>query len=122
MKIKGVPDQEILSHVETYPDVSHPLFTKNMHNKRRALYVSELCLTRIAGITDGESAAILQSTFDLAFQRNNAYVHRWSIGDVLIWDNSSLMHRGALTGSRDPRIMHRTTTIFDRSFFGDHFY
>jgi alpha-ketoglutarate-dependent taurine dioxygenase len=39
--------------------------------------------------------------------------HHWQVGDLVVWDNTGLLHR-ALPYSRDSRrLMHRTTLVGD---------
>jgi taurine dioxygenase len=36
------------------------------------------------------------------------YAHRWRVGDLVVWDNRSTMHRRDPFDSAARRIMHRT--------------
>ena len=57
-----------------------------------------------------ESKAVLDYLF-LHMQRpEHAYRHRWAEGDLLIWDNRSVMHHAAADYT-DRRVMHRISVI-----------
>ena len=45
-----------------------------------------------------------------ATQEKYQYRHQWRLGDLVMWDNRAVLHRGrAWDESRYKRIMHRTT-------------
>jgi alpha-ketoglutarate-dependent 2,4-dichlorophenoxyacetate dioxygenase len=37
------------------------------------------------------------------------HTHRWAVGDAVLWDNRSVLHRGRPWPAGEPRIMKRTT-------------
>ena len=77
---------------------------------RRALNVSPTYTRFIEGLPLGESKAILDYLY-LHMQRpEHAYRHRWAHGDLLIWDNRSVMHHAAADYT-DRRVMHRISVI-----------
>jgi alpha-ketoglutarate-dependent 2,4-dichlorophenoxyacetate dioxygenase len=39
------------------------------------------------------------------------YSHQWRIGDLVIWDNRSTMHRGRPHDDGHPRDLRRATTL-----------
>ncbi len=64
----------------------------------------------IEGWDEAESRALIERLVGFATQARFVYSHRWSPGDVLVWDNRAVMHRAtpfAATGER--RRMVRTT-------------
>jgi alpha-ketoglutarate-dependent 2,4-dichlorophenoxyacetate dioxygenase len=42
---------------------------------------------------EAEGQALLQELMDFATQPQFVYVHRWQVGDLVIWDNRCTMHR-----------------------------
>jgi alpha-ketoglutarate-dependent 2,4-dichlorophenoxyacetate dioxygenase len=64
----------------------------------------------IEGWDEAESRALIERLVGFAGEARFVYSHRWSPGDVLVWDNRAVMHRAtpfAATGER--RRMVRTT-------------
>ena len=60
-------------------------------------------------------SALFGELMTFACQDRFAYYHRWSVGDVLVWDNRSSMHRVCeYDDSATRRLMHRTTIKGDR--------
>jgi alpha-ketoglutarate-dependent taurine dioxygenase len=37
--------------------------------------------------------------------------HRWRRGDLVIWDNTGVLHRALPYGAASRRLMHRTTLV-----------
>jgi len=88
----------------------HPVVSVHPVNGRRALNVSPTYTRFIEGLPSGESKAILDYLY-LHMQRpEHAYRHRWADGDLLIWDNRSVMHHAAADYT-DRRVMHRISVI-----------
>ena len=59
---------------------------------RRALFVNPHFTTGFDGMTEAESAPILNHLYDVATKPENIYRHRWRAGDVVMWDNRCTMH------------------------------
>jgi alpha-ketoglutarate-dependent 2,4-dichlorophenoxyacetate dioxygenase len=51
----------------------------------------------------------LQELLEHATQRENIYVHQWEVGDLVIWDNRSTLHRGRRYDIAERRELRRTT-------------
>ena len=94
---------------ERFPDVRHPLIRIHPITGRRALYLNQLCVSRIDGLDEDGSARQLTELYEYALAIP-MYVHTWQPGDLLLWDNPSLMHRGTPTPEGQVRVLHRTTT------------
>jgi taurine dioxygenase len=95
---------------EMFPPVVHPLVRQHPVTGRNSLYLNELCLTGIEEFEPAAGAALLRKLYDYTLDSRFVYQHRWSPGDVLVWDNTSLLHRRASGGySGGKRVMHRTT-------------
>lgn len=59
----------------------------------------------IPGLSDAESETLLNTLAEHATQPRFCYVHEWSAGDVVVWDNRSLMHRAFPWDLNVPREM-----------------
>ena len=79
---------------------------------RKSLYLSSH-----AGLIDGlsipEARLLLRDLMDHATQKKFVYVHKWSEGDLVIWDNRQTMHRARPFPHNEPRDMRRTTIVGD---------
>jgi alpha-ketoglutarate-dependent taurine dioxygenase len=58
--------------------------------------------------TPEESRYILTRLRDWATQRQFVYQHKWTLGDLVIWDNTGTMHRALPYPADSGRLMRRT--------------
>jgi alpha-ketoglutarate-dependent 2,4-dichlorophenoxyacetate dioxygenase len=101
-----------------FAPVSRPLLRTIPESGRRALYLASH-IGRIRGMSDDEAEALLRELTEHATQRCFVYMHRWRVGDLVMWDNRCTMHRGtAFDDLRWPRDMHRATTSDRADAFG----
>jgi taurine dioxygenase len=90
------------------PGAWHPAILRHPGNGRATLYLGRRRNSYVEGYSRAESDALLEALWAHATQRQFIYEHVWKLGDLVMWDNRSTMHR------RDPfegsarRIMHRT--------------
>lgn len=93
------------------PDpVEHPIARTHPGSGRKALFVNPYFTQHIAGLTAEESRPLLDPVYALATRPENTFRHRWSVGDLLLWDNRCAMHYAILDyDDTVPRLMHRTT-------------
>jgi taurine dioxygenase len=96
------------------PPVLHPLVHTHPVTGRKALYLDSTTTIGIDGMDDASGSALLDEIYRFATRPEFVYRHDWQVGDVVMWDNSSTMHR------RDPfdpaarRLMKRTTIFLSR--------
>jgi alpha-ketoglutarate-dependent taurine dioxygenase len=69
----------------------HPLVWT--HRSGRKSLVLGHSSEAVVGMDEAESRALLDRLLDQATQPHNVYVHEWRMGDVLIWDNTGVVHR-----------------------------
>ncbi len=62
---------------------------------------------------EGEGMALLGELAAHATQDCFVYAHKWSVGDVVFWDNRVTMHKATEYDNQYPRRMHRTTVQGD---------
>jgi len=103
-----IPAERALKEASNYPDVVHPLIRIHPVTGRRALFLSELCLSSIFEMGKEESNILLHELYSHALRKEFIYKHKWQMGDLLIWDNASLMHRAVDIPQEYPRVLHRT--------------
>lgn len=98
---------------EKTPDVSHPMVRTHPYTGRKALYICPGMTTRIVGMPEDESDALLRELFDWCTRPEFVYTHEWREGDALLWDNACTMHRRDPFDSRHDRLLKRTTILPD---------
>ena len=74
------------------PPVSHPIFLKHPITGKFVLYANPGYSIRINELPEQESDRILGFLSEHQLQAKYQYRHRWSVGDVLMWDNMGTLH------------------------------
>ena len=96
-----------------YPPVRHALVRANPRNGRRSLYIGSHAWF-IEGIGLDESRILIGRLLEQTTRPDRVYRHRWQVGDLVMWDNRCVLHRGRPWDSaRYKRVMHRTTVAGD---------
>lgn len=68
--------------------------------RRRNAYVMDHALE--------DSEKLLDALWSYPVQAHNVYRHQWQLGDLVMWDNRTTMHRRDSFDASARRIMHRT--------------
>ncbi|MDP9877224.1 taurine dioxygenase [Variovorax boronicumulans] len=93
-----------------------PVVRTHPETGRKALFVSEHFTTRIVGLPQDESDALLAELFAHSVKPEFVYRHTWAPHDLVFWDNRSLMHLAAGTPDHLRRRLNRTTIVGDTPF------
>jgi alpha-ketoglutarate-dependent taurine dioxygenase len=73
-----------------------------------ALYLGRRRNSYVEGLPRAESDALLDELWQFIDSPQFIYQHRWRVGDLVVWDNRSTMHRRDPFDSAARRVMHRT--------------
>ncbi|GAB1814206.1 TauD/TfdA dioxygenase family protein [Mycobacterium sp. MUNTM1] len=84
------------------------LVWKNPVNGRKALYMASHTFA-IEGMERTAAQELLAELTRAATTPGASYLHSWRTGDVVMWDNRAVMHRGRPWPAREPRHMVRST-------------
>jgi alpha-ketoglutarate-dependent taurine dioxygenase len=84
-----------------------PLVKVHPVTGRRALYIGRHAHA-IPGLTADASERLLDELMDLACRPPRVYRHRWTPGDVAVWDNRCVLHRACPFDWTEPRSMRHT--------------
>ncbi|ARP89515.1 taurine dioxygenase [Bordetella genomosp. 9] len=102
--------------IEEVRPVVHPVVRTHPETGRKALFVNEHFTTRILDIPEDESRDLLAELFKLSVQPQYLYTHVWQPGDMVFWDNRSVMHLAGGTPDHLRRKLYRTTIEGDIPF------
>jgi alpha-ketoglutarate-dependent 2,4-dichlorophenoxyacetate dioxygenase len=102
------PDLANAEERKALPPVRWRMSWRNPVNGRRALYVASHAYA-IDGMDDRDARQLLARLLDEATRRDFIYVHKWRQGDVVMWDNRAMLHRGRPWDYARERSMIRTT-------------
>jgi len=99
------------------PPVSHPIFLTHPITGEKVLYANPGYSIRINELPEEESDRILAFLFEHQLQPQFRYRHRWTEGDVLMWDNMGTIHNAIADYKPDePRYIKRCQVMADRYF------
>ena len=99
------------------PPVSHPVFLTHPITAKKVLYANPGYSMRINELPEDESDRILAFLFEHQLHPKYQYRHRWSVGDVLMWDNMGTLHNAVADYRPDEhRYIKRCQVMADRYF------
>ncbi len=97
------------------PEVVHPLVRTHPEVDRKGLFVTPALTSgnkEVIGLDEAAGMALLDEVFEHATQPRFQFRHQWRTGDLVLWDNRTLMHH-ATTDILPPekhRTLHRINT------------
>ena len=98
--------------VEETPDIAHPIVRTHPYTGRKSLYVTAGECIGIEGMPDDEALDLVAELDSHCVRPEFLYRHKWQVGDLLMWDNTSSMHLAICDYALpERRLMHRTTVI-----------
>ncbi len=90
-------------------EMVHPLICTHPGSGRRFLYLNQVYVQRIEGMTEAESKPLLRFLYDHCSRFELTCRVRWVKDQVLVWDNRSAMHKAIPDYAGRARFMTRTT-------------
>jgi alpha-ketoglutarate-dependent 2,4-dichlorophenoxyacetate dioxygenase len=97
---------------ERFKPVRQCLVRTHPVTKRKSLYLASHA-GGIIGWPVPEARAFLRDLIEHATQRQFVYAHKWTVNDLVMWDNRQTMHRARPFPANEPRDMRRTTLAGD---------
>jgi taurine dioxygenase len=91
------------------PWVRHPVARRHPVTGRTALYAVSGSSFGIEGMPQDEAVGLLDELKRHATQQQYQCRLKYGLGDVVVWDNASLLHSATLTDPADPRTLWRIT-------------
>jgi alpha-ketoglutarate-dependent taurine dioxygenase len=106
-KIEPDPTDKQLEQWALVPSCEHPLVWKR-RDGRRSLVMGSTAES-VLDLPEDEGETLLNRLLDWATQPRFTLSHAWSEGDLVIFDNTGLLHRAMPYAADSPRLMHRAT-------------
>lgn len=115
------PLSEIIDEVdERTPPVSFPTAHQHAHTDETVLYISQGFTLSIQDRDGREQPELLRELLaaigqlDTSFEHENIHLQTFEKGDLLVWDNRSLVHRALHTATPEPAVSYRVTVYDDQ--------
>lgn len=89
--------------------IRHPLVRRHPYTGRKALYAVSGTSFAVEGMPDDEGLSLLRELAAHSTQPKYQYRVKYGVGDVVVWDNASVLHSATLTDPDDARTLFRIT-------------
>jgi len=99
---------EVVTDVRETVGAHHPLIRTEPITGRKALFLGRRPNSYVIGLEVAQSEALLDALWAHATQARFAMGHAWKVGDLLMWNNLSVLHRRDPFDPKSRRIMHRS--------------
>jgi taurine dioxygenase len=103
----------VKEHSRKY-EAEHPVIRTHPDTGRKALYVNLGHTVRFAGMTEEESAPLLEFLFRHQVKPEFTCRFQWRVGSLAFWDNRCAQHNPINDYHGHRRVMHRITLAGDR--------
>lgn len=97
-----------IGDVRETPGAHHPLVRTDPKSGRKALFLGRRPNAYVLGLEVAESEALLDALWAHATQPRFVLCHEWKVGDLLMWNNLSVLHRRDPFDPKTRRVMHRS--------------
>ncbi len=108
-RLYSVPTDE--EQTKQTQDIDQPVIRTHPYSGRKSLYICAGMTTRILDLPQSESDELLAYLFEWCVRPEFVYRHEWQLGDAILWDNASTIHRRDLFDTNERRLMKRTTIL-----------
>ena len=98
------------AHAASLPPINQRLVRKNPNNNLKNYYVGSHARS-IAGWTEKAGRELLDDLLAKATKSEHIYTQNWRSGDLVIWDNRCLLHRGTGYDADKYRRLMRQTRV-----------
>lgn len=113
-KVDPNPSEKQVAQWATVPKSEHPLVWKRQDGRRSLVMGSTA--EAVIDMPDDEGQALLRRLLDWATQPEFTLSHSWREGDLVIFDNTGLLHRAMPYSATSQRLMHRATVAGEEAF------
>jgi alpha-ketoglutarate-dependent taurine dioxygenase len=91
------------------PEREHPLVWTR-RSGRKSLLIGATA-SHVVGRLEEESNDLIRRLLAWSTQPRFSLRHHWQPGDLVLWDNTGMLHRAVPYSATSPRLLHRTTLV-----------
>jgi taurine dioxygenase len=103
-----------VADVTQAPGAVHPIVRQHPETGDAAIYLGRRTNACVLGLPVEQSEGLLDALWAHCTRPEFAYEHVWAVGDVVMWDNRSTIHRRAAFDAASRRYMIRVQIKGDR--------
>ena len=114
MKVR--PGMSLDMDFRSVPGPSHPIISTHPETGHNMLFLGRRHGSYVNGLSMEESEALLDQLWEHCTQPQFWYEHKWSKGDVVVWDNRAILHRRDQFDSATRRVLYAAQVEGHRPF------
>ena len=97
----------------------HPLIRYNPQSGRKALFLTSIARCKRLRLADGtDRSDLLEFLYQFSITKARSKTHKWSSGDVIMWDNRCTLHAADHSHVVGHRTLYRGLIIGERPIPG----
>ena len=104
MKVR--PGMSLDMDFRNVPGPSHPIISTHPETGHNMIFLGRRHGSYVNGCSLEESEALLKELWEHCTQERFWYEHKWSVGDVVVWDNRATLHRRDPFDSQVRRVLY----------------
>jgi taurine dioxygenase len=98
------------------PTFPHPLVRTHPESGKKVLFLGAKTEVEVVGLSYEEGSALVTQLRAHLTQERFRYVHKWSVGDIVFWDNQAVLHARTAFDPDARRVMKRISLSSSRPF------
>ena len=98
------------------PTYAHPLVRTHPESGKKVLFLGAKTEVEVVGLSFEEGSALVQRLRAHLTQERFRYEHKWSVGDIVFWDNQAVLHARSAFDPNARRVMKRISLAGARPF------
>ncbi|MBD6619585.1 TauD/TfdA family dioxygenase [Komarekiella sp. 'clone 1'] len=98
------------------PVFPHPLVRTHPESGKKILYLDYATEVEIVGLDPQEGSELIEQLRSHLPQPQFYYQHKWSVGDIVYWDNQAILHYRQAFDPNQRRVMKRISLAGSRPF------
>lgn len=98
------------------PVFPHPLVRTHPGSGKKILYLDAATEVEVVGVPPTEGAELIAQLREHLSQERFRYTHRWSVGDIVYWDNQAVLHARTAFAPSSRRVLKRISLAGSRPF------
>jgi taurine dioxygenase len=98
------------------PTFPHPLVRTHPESGKKTLFLGYATEVEVVGVSRAEGSELVEQLREHFHQERFRYRHRWSVGDIVHWDNQATLHARSAFDPSARRVMKRISLAGSRPF------
>jgi taurine dioxygenase len=98
------------------PTFPHPLVRTHPESGKKVLFLGAKTEVEVVGLSVEEGSALVQQLRAHLTKERFRYEHKWSVGDIVFWDNQAVLHARTAFDPNARRVMKRISLAGPRPF------